>query len=226
MNAEADAVVLDPIEQRVVGSLLEKERTVPDTYPMTLNGLRTACNQSSGRDPVMALDEREVQVALDALRAAGLTRVLHPSHGARQPKYRQVVDEVLHLDGGERAVITLLLLRGPQTPGELRSRSERLHAFADLGEVEAALLALADREVPLVAELERRPGQKEGRWIHLLGPVDLASTQGPEPSTAAPTTGAELAALRAELARVQSELAAATSEIHRLSALLDEVTAP
>ena len=226
MNAEADAVVLDPIEQRVVGSLLEKERTVPDTYPMTLNGLRTACNQSSGRDPVMALDEREVQVALDALRAAGLTRVLHPSHGARQPKYRQVVDEVLHLDGGGRAVITLLLLRGPQTTGELRSRSDRLHAFADLGEVEAALRALADRDVPLVAELERRPGQKEGRWIHLLGPVDLGSTQAPEPSTAAPTTGAELEALRAELARVQSELAAATSEIHRLSALLDEVTAP
>lgn len=225
MDADADAVVLDPIEQRVIGSLLEKERTVPDTYPMTLNGLRTACNQTSGRDPVMALDEREVQAALDALRAAGLTRVLHPSHGARQPKYRQVLDEVLHLDAGERAAITLLLLRGPQTPGELRSRSERLHAFTDLSEVEGALRALAARDVPLVAELERRPGQKEQRWIHLLGPVDLTSAPAAERPTA-PVPAGELETLRAELARVESELAAASAEIDRLNALLDELTAP
>lgn len=225
MDADADVLVLDPIEQRVIGSLLEKERTVPDTYPMTLNGLRTACNQTSGRDPVMALGEREVQVALDALRAARLTRVLHPSHGARQPKYRQVLAEVLHLDDAERAVITLLLLRGAQTPGELRSRSDRLHAFADLGEVEAALHALAGRDAPLVAELERRPGQKEQRWIHLLGPVEVASARAAEPS-AAPPTDAELETLRAELARVQSELAAASAEIERLNALLEDLTTP
>src|SRR5688572_11931990 len=139
------ALELDPTEQRVIGSLLEKERTVPDTYPMTLNGLRTACNQTSGRDPMLSLDEHEVQAALDRLRPAGLTRVVHPSHGARMPKFRQVLDEVLVLDDGERAVITLLLLRGPHTPGELRSRAERLHAFGELREVEAALASLRDR---------------------------------------------------------------------------------
>lgn len=172
------ALELDPIEQRVIGSLLEKERTVPDTYPMTLNGLRTACNQSSGRDPLMSVDELDVVSALDRLRPRGLTRVLHPSHGARMPKYRQVLDEVLTIDDAERAILTLLLLRGPQTPGELRSRSDRLHPFAELAEVERALTALAGRDEALVRELERRPGQKEARWIHLLGPVADAPTAG------------------------------------------------
>jgi uncharacterized protein YceH (UPF0502 family) len=180
-------IELDPIEQRVLGSLLEKERTVPDTYPMTLNGLRTACNQTSGRDPVLSLTDAEVQAALDR-RPAGLTRVIHPSHGARQAKFRQVVDEVLGLDEGERAVITLLLLRGPQTPGELRSRSDRLHAFADLGSVEAALHSLAGRDEPLVAELARQPGQKENRWVHRLGPVDAhAAPSTPVVGVAFPT---------------------------------------
>ena len=182
-------IELDPIEQRVIGSLLEKERTVPDTYPMTLNGLRTACNQSSGRDPILHLTDTDVQSALDRLRSAGLTRVLHPSHGARQPKYRQVLDEVLTLEPGERAVVTLLLLRGPQTPGELRARSERLYAFADLAEVEAALTSLTGRDPPLVEELERRPGQKEQRWVHRLGPEREGqtpaggATHAPEPAT-------------------------------------------
>jgi hypothetical protein len=208
---------LDPIEQRVIGSLLEKERTVPDTYPMTLNGLRTACNQSSGRDPILHLGDAEVTTALDRLRSLGLTRVLHPSHGARQPKYRQVIDEVLRLEDAERAVITLLLLRGPQTPGELRSRSERLHPFTELGEVERALTSLAGREEPLVEELERRPGQKEQRWVHRLGPV-LAPTTAAPPAVA--TAGpSELDALRAELAEAREEIA-------RLQALLEELTAP
>ncbi|MGK2948707.1 MAG: YceH family protein [Acidimicrobiales bacterium] len=209
------AIELDPIEQRVIGSLLEKERTVPDTYPMTLNGLRTACNQSSGRDPVLALEEHEVRQALDRLRPRGLTRVLHPSHGARMPKYRQVLDEVLTLDAGERAVVTLLLLRGPQTPGELRTRSERLHAFHQLTEVEAALGSLRERDEPLVRELDRRPGQKERRWVHLLGPVPEPS----EPSPPVPAGPNELEALRAELAEARAEIA-------RLQQELDDLTAP
>lgn len=209
------AIELDPIEQRVIGSLLEKERTVPDTYPMTLNGLRTACNQSSGRDPVLALAEHEVQQALDRLRTRGLTRVLHPSHGARMPKYRQVLDEVLTLDGGERAVVTLLLLRGPQTPGELRTRSERLHPFQQLAEVEAALRSLRHRDEPLVQELDRRPGQKERRWVHLLGPVAEASEQAPP----APGGPSELEVLRHELAEARAEIA-------RLQQELDDLTAP
>ena len=162
---------LDAVEQRVLGSLLEKERTVPASYPMTLNGLRTACNQTSGRDPITDLGDREISDAVDRLKSRGLARIVHASHGARVVKYRQVLDEHLALDDGERAILTLLLLRGPQTPGELRSRAERLHTFAELAEVDQALTALASRDEPLVLELERRPGQKERRWVHLLGPV-------------------------------------------------------
>ena len=169
--AGADPIVLDPVEQRVLGSLLEKERTVPASYPMTLNGLRTACNQSSGRDPITDLDEREINDAIERLKARGLARLLHASHGARVVKFRQVLDERLQLTDAERAILTVLLLRGPQTPGEMRSRSERLHTFPELAELDAALDRLASRPVPLVAEQERRPGQKERRWIHLLGPV-------------------------------------------------------
>jgi uncharacterized protein YceH (UPF0502 family) len=182
------AVELDAIEQRVVGSLLEKERTVPDTYPMTINAVRTACNQTSGRDPVMSLGELDVLAALDRLRAMGLTRVLHPSHGARMPKHRQVLDEVLGLDGAERAVVTLLLLRGPQTPGELRSRSDRLHDFDALEQVQAALHMLSVRDHPLVEELSRQPGQKETRWVHCLGPSTAAS--GADEPTASFPAGA------------------------------------
>ena len=160
---------LDDVERRVLGSLLEKERTAPATYPLTLNALRTACNQTSGRDPVMEVAELEVTAAIDRLKAQGLARIVHAGTGARATKYRQVLDERLGLDDAERAVVTLLLLRGAQTPGELRSRSDRLHAFADLGEVERALHALRDRAEPIVVELERRPGQKERRWSHLLG---------------------------------------------------------
>jgi hypothetical protein len=165
---------LDPIEQRVIGCLLEKERTVPDTYPMSLNAVRTACNQTSGRDPVTSLGDFEVQAALDRLRGQGLTRVIHPSHGARTPKHRQVLDEVLGLEPAERAVVTLLLLRGPQTPGELRSRSDRLHDFESLEQVHATLHMLSVRADPLVRELPRQPGQKEARWVHCLGPSDVA----------------------------------------------------
>jgi uncharacterized protein YceH (UPF0502 family) len=207
------AIELDPVEQRVIGSLLEKERTVPDTYPMTLNGLRTACNQSSGRDPILQLTDAEVTAALTSLRAAGLTRVLHPSHGARQPKYRQVLDEVLHLEGADRAVLTLLLLRGAQTPGELRSRADRLYTFSSLGEVDGTLASLRDREEPLVRELDRRPGQKEQRWIHLMGPATEPVTS----ASPAPT---------GELERLQEELAEARAEIARLQQELDDLTAP
>jgi hypothetical protein len=217
-------IELDAIEQRVIGCLLEKERTVPDSYPMTLNGLRTACNQSSGRDPIMTLTDREVSTALDRVRAAGLTRVLHASHGARVPKYRQVLDEVLGLDGGERAALTLLLLRGPQTPGEIRSRSERLHAFAELGEVDAALTSLAGREPSLVVELDRQPGQKEQRWRHLLGPAAASTYTSRAAGTGADVFGSD--ERDAEIERLRLELAGANEEITNLRRLLDELTAP
>jgi hypothetical protein len=183
---------LDPIEQRVIGCLLEKERTVPDTYPMTLNAVRTACNQASGRDPVMSLGDFEVQAALDRLRGQGLTRVIHPSHGARTPKHRQVLDEVLGLEPSERAVITLLLLRGPQTPGELRSRSDRLHDFESLEQVNATLHLLSVRPEPLVEELPRQPGKKEARWIHRLGPSEVGHAD--VEAEAAPPAGVDVLA--------------------------------
>jgi len=215
---------LDPVQQRVLGSLLEKERTVPDTYPMTLNALRSACNQSSGRDPVMQLSETEITEALTELRALGLTRVIHPSHGARQTKYRQVLDEVLHLDDAERAVLTLLLLRGPQTPGELRSRSERLHPFASVDEVDAVLAALAGRARPLVRELERRPGQKEARWVHLLGQPPAAVP--PVPATARDGDAAELQRLREENDRLRQRVADLEAELAQARQDLEDLTSP
>lgn len=160
---------LGPNLLRVLGVLLEKERTVPGTYPMTLKALVSGCNQTSGRDPITDLTESVVSEVLDDLRARGLIRVIHASHGARVVKYRQVLDERLALEDDARALLTVLILRGPQTPGELRARSDRLHPFETAAEVEAALGLLAEAAVPLVVELERRAGQKERRWMHLLG---------------------------------------------------------
>ncbi|MGZ4705662.1 MAG: DUF480 domain-containing protein [Acidimicrobiales bacterium] len=182
---------LSPNACRVLGSLLEKEVTVPATYPMTLNALLSACNQSSGRDPVMHLGEAEATAAIDELRQAGFARLVHASHGARSVKYRQVATDALVLDPLRRAVLTVLLLRGPQTPGELRSRGERLHAFTTVDEVDRTLDHLAGLDEPLVAQLPRRAGQKEQRWAHLLGGRPVAD-EGPAPAAPAPREPAEV----------------------------------
>lgn len=173
---------LDPVAIRVLGSLLEKELTVPASYPLTMNALLSACNQSSGRDPVMSVSSTEADAAIATMKTLQLVRMVHASHGARMVKYRQVADETLELDPPERAVMTVLLLRGAQTPGELRSRSERLHPFASSGEVERPLDRLAGRPEPLVRVLPRQPGHKEQRWVHLLGgePVVAAMAAVPQ----------------------------------------------
>ena len=163
--------VLEPDEQRVLGSLLEKQTTVPASYPLSATALRTACNQTSNRDPVVDLDQPTVERTARALKERGLLRIVWSDTGRRTLKYHQILDEALGLGPDERALLTLLLLRGPQAPGELRTRSERLHAFTDRGEVEECLRRMAGRPSPLVRELERRPGQQDRRWIHLLGPV-------------------------------------------------------
>ncbi len=163
--------VLDPEDQRVLGSLLEKQTTVPASYPLTANALRTACNQTSNRDPVVDLDQETVERTARALKERGLLRIVWSDTGRRVLKYHQTLDERLGLDADERALLTVLLLRGPQAPGELRTRTERLHPFADRGEVEACLRRMAELPEPLVRELERRPGQQDRRWVHLLGPV-------------------------------------------------------
>ncbi|MEZ5371385.1 MAG: DUF480 domain-containing protein [Microthrixaceae bacterium] len=183
---------LSDVELRVLGCLMEKELTVPATYPLTLNALVTAANQSSGRNPIMELGAGEVTAALDRLRERSLIRRVYPRSGERREKFRQVADEVLELSGGSRAVLTLLMLRGPQTPGELRSRSGRLHDFGELAEVEDALRQLAGRTTPLVVELERRPGRRENRWAHLLGTgVDREdSSDAPVPTAEPPRTAA------------------------------------
>jgi hypothetical protein len=163
--------VLDAVEQRILGCLLEKQVTVPATYPLTLNALRTACNQTSSREPVMDLDEKSVETTARALRDRGLLRIVWADTGRRVLKYHQTLEEVLGLSEAQKALVTVLLLRGPQTPGELRTRTERLHTFADRDAVEACLTRLADRPEPLVRKLERRPREQDHRWVHLLGPV-------------------------------------------------------
>jgi len=163
--------VLDAEDQRVLGSLMEKQTTVPASYPLTANALRTACNQASNREPVVDYDQATVERIARSLKERGLVRIVWADTGRRTLKYHQTVDERLELDPGERALLTVLLLRGAQAPGELRTRTERLHPFADRDEVEACLRRMAGRPEPLVRELERRAGQHDRRWVHLLGPV-------------------------------------------------------
>ncbi len=178
--------VLDPVDQRILGSLLEKQTTVPASYPLTANALRTACNQTNNREPVVDLDHQVVEQTARSLKDRGLLRIVWADTGRRTLKYHQILDERLGLGPDERALLALLLLRGPQAPGELRTRTERLHGFVDRGDVEACLQRMAERPEPLVRELERRPGQKDRRWAHLLG-------TSPEPPTDAPPTDAPAA---------------------------------
>lgn len=167
--------VLTAEEQRVLGCLLEKQKTVPGSYPLTLNSLRLACNQSSSRDPVVDYSERTVQDTGRALKDKGLVRLVWAGAGSRVIKYHQTLDEVLELGEDERALLTVLLLRGPQAPGELRTRTERLHSFADRAAVEDCLTGLAGRDEPLVRELPLQRGQQDRRWVHLLGPTPVVA---------------------------------------------------
>ena len=174
--------VLGPEDQRILGSLLEKQTTVPTSYPLSANALRTACNQTSSRDPVVDYDQQTVEQTARSLKEQGLLRIVWSDTGRRTLKYHQILDERLGLDPDERALVTVLLLRGAQAPGELRTRTERLHPFADRHEVEACLHRMADRPLPLVRELERRPGQQDRRWVHLLGPVVEGAGSPVEPA--------------------------------------------
>jgi uncharacterized protein len=163
--------VLDAEDQRILGSLLEKQTTVPSSYPLTANALRAACNQTTNREPVVDFDQQTVERTARALKDRGLLRIVWSDTGRRTLKYHQILDERLGLEPDERALLTVLLLRDAQAPGELRTRTERLYGFADRGEVEACLHRMAGRPHPLVRELERRPGQQDPRWVHLLGPA-------------------------------------------------------
>ena len=168
----------------MLGCLIEKEATTPDAYPLTLNSLRNACNQSTSRDPVMSLSDRDIEQALASLRARGLTRTVH-STSNRAAKYKHVVPETLDTDPPATALLSVLMLRGPQTLGELKSRADRQHPFASTDEVGDVLAELAARPRPLAVQLDRRPGQKDVRWVHLLSPVDDAAAAPAEPRPAA-----------------------------------------
>jgi uncharacterized protein YceH (UPF0502 family) len=164
---------LDAEEQRTLGVLLEKQVTVPASYPMTLSSVRTGCNQTSSRDPVTDYDEPAVEATLRRLKDRQLVRVVWSDSGRRTLKYHQLLTDLVGLTDAERAVLTVLLLRGAQAPGELRTRTERLHGFSDRSDVEAVLAALAARPEPLVRELPRQRGRHDNRWVHLLGDVQV-----------------------------------------------------
>ena len=170
-------ILLSDVEGRVLGSLIEKDVTTPDYYPLSLNALVNACNQKSNRDPVMNLDEDSVREALRGLEKNGLAGPADSFDG-RVTKYEHRLQEAYNFDRRETAILCVLLLRGPQTPGELRSRSERMHSFDELGEVESTLQRLIKREPPLAKVLPRLPGTKEARYVHLLsGDVEVAQLE-------------------------------------------------
>jgi uncharacterized protein YceH (UPF0502 family) len=207
---------LTDVEVRVLGSLAEKEATTPDTYPLSASALVAACNQSSNRDPVMRLEEDTVMEAIVALRRRGLVRAIQPA-GARVMKFAHLLREILELDAKELAVLGVLMLRGAQTPGELRARTERLAEFSDLGEVEATLEGLMRRTVPFVARLPRRAGQKEVRYAHLLAGEPVAEshdTDAPEAtSSRALSREDRVAALEREVEALRAELDALRAEL-------------
>jgi hypothetical protein len=200
---------LDEIEVRVLGALLEKEITTPDYYPLSLNALVNACNQKSNRDPVMALDESAVRQALDSLNEKGLAGQV-TSADSRVPKYAHRLQEVFNFDRREMAVLCVLLLRGPQTPGELRGRTERMYKFDDLGVVESALHRLMEREPPLVIKLARQPGTKESRYAHLLA-GEVEGWSAPAETQPAAATGSQdeqrITRLETEVQTLQEEIA-------------------
>src|SRR6476646_908652 len=203
-------IFLTPVEARVLGALIEKDITTPDYYPMSLNALVNACNQKNNRDPVMTLDENTVRDALYSLQEK---RMAGPARGAdsRVIKYEHRSQEVFNFTRAENAVMDVLLLRGPQTPGELRGRSERLHRFEELSDVQATLLKLMQREPPFVKMLPRQPGTKEARYANLLS-GDVAGFEGTaeSPLEAHHASGGDndrLAALETEVVELRREVA-------------------
>jgi uncharacterized protein len=189
----------DAVEIRVLGCLIEKQRTTPDAYPLSLNSLRLACNQATARDPVVAYEEREIKAALDRMSNRGWTRFASGA-SSRALKYRHLLDEALQLSGPELSLLGVLMLRGPQTVGELKQRTERLHRFESITDVAQTLDALAQRE--LVERLERRPGQKEERWAQLLG-GESHEAAAPELQQFEPREADRVAELEARLGRLE-----------------------
>lgn len=216
----AEEYLLDDAEVRVLGSLIEKQLTTPEYYPLTLNALTHACNQISNRDPVVAYDEKTVLQALETLREKNLAYIFYGSE-SRVPKYKHVVPEVLHLTPPQTAVMCVLMLRGAQTVGEIRGRTGRLHEFGELSEVEATLEELIKSDSPaLVSRLPRQPGRKESRYAHLLsGPISA------EVLESAPRAESATRGVRGDndkVARLETEIATLRGEVAELRQQFDD----
>ena len=214
-------IILNDIEVRVLGSLIEKELTTPEYYPLSLNALTNACNQKSNRDPVMSLAEEDVVRALDSLRFKQLAVV--SADGGRVPKYRHLLAEKMGLVATEQAILCELLVRGPQTVGELRTRGERMHPFGDLAAVEEVLKELMEREQPFVTLLPRQPGRKEGRYAQLFSGIPEVTE---EPSEGRPEAARQrVLAENERIAKLEEEVAALRSEVTLLQQQMAEFRA-
>ena len=200
---------LDPISVRLLGCLIEKEMTTPEYYPMTVNALTAAANQKTNRSPVLSYTEAEVLDGINALRELGMVRAVR-SPGGRAAKYKHALDDVLEIDREQASVLAVLMLRGEQTPGELRLRTERYHDFESVEATEEVLEGLEQREQPLARRLDRRPGEKESRYRHLLGGVESEAspeTALPDSSTKPSPDAGELGTLRARIQQLEERVA-------------------
>ena len=207
---------------RVVGSLVEKQLTTPDYYPLTMNALMHACNQISNRDPVVQYSEREVADAVEALRAKNLVYIFYGAD-SRVPKYKHMAREVFALSPPELAALCVLMLRGPQTVGEVRGRTGRLHEFADLREAEETLEGLVRRDEPLVTKLPRQAGRKEARYAHLLsGPPVVEDEEEGQTGTAAPRASASRAGDGERVRRLEAEVEALRGELSEMRRQFEE----
>jgi uncharacterized protein YceH (UPF0502 family) len=210
---------LSPLEARVLGVLVEKQHTVPDTYPLSLNALVAGCNQKTARDPVIGATDAEVMTAVDGLKSLSL---VFEGSSSRVLKFEHNLPRVLNLPGPAAALLTVLMLRGPQTSAELRLNADRLHRFEDIAAVEALLQGMADKEPARVLKLPRAPGEREARWAHLLcGEVSLPTqSSAPVDAGAGVTQGVsvgEIAALKAEQSRLAAELADLRALVQRIA---------
>jgi uncharacterized protein len=216
---DSSPIRLNAAEARVLGALMEKETTTPEYYPLSLNALQNACNQRSNREPVMNLDEDDLRQALHGLEGKGLGGRARSAEG-RVTKYEHWIGEAFNLSRAESALMCVLLLRGPQTPGELRGRTERMHSFEEIADVLSGLEKLMQRDPPLTTVLPRLPGTKEPRYAHLLsGPVEAAMTAATDPGEEGHGTAddARIAQLEAEVAELRREVAELQRRIAHLN---------